>query len=286
MDSHCNICGNNGAFIPRDNDREGLICTNCSSTSRLRAIVYLLGAHLGMNDQPLAAWEKRKSVRILESSGRGPYPIMFKERFDYYNTEYNPNTDLINKPFTEYADFQHLAYQDETFDIVIASDVFEHVREDEKGFREIYRVLKRGGIFILTVPYHHEWEQTLVRVKIEGDKEIHLLPPEYHGGGGQTLAYRTYGRDLLSRLRSFGYSVAYIDLEVPAFRIGRQPVFICSRSDFSDMTGFHTPANEVGAKWVKASPLFLFRIFVTLKYNAVSVKHFFSEIMRRLKDAF
>ncbi|HLX12452.1 MAG TPA: class I SAM-dependent methyltransferase, partial [Bacteroidota bacterium] len=220
MTARCNICGNDGTFVRKEHPREGEICTNCSSSSRLRAIVYVIGAQFSLNDQPLVAWKPMKNVRILESSGRGPYPPMLKERFDYYNTEYNPNSELMRKPFTEYADFMNLAYDADTFDIVIASDVFEHVREDEKGFREIFRVLKPGGIFILTVPYHHEWPQTEIRVKIEGDKEIHLLPPEYHGGGGQTLAYRTYGRDLMTRLRSFGYSVGYLDLEAPAFQIG------------------------------------------------------------------
>ena len=213
--------------------------------------------------------------------------MMLKEKFEYYNTEYNPESDLINKPFTRYADFQKLAYSDKQFDVVIATDVFEHVREDDKAFPEIFRVLKKEGIFILTVPYNHDWEQTLVRVRVEGDKDVHLLPPEYHGGGGQTLAYRAYGRDLLKRLSEYGFSVGYLDLEVSNNGIGRQPVILGFKSCYIDLTKFHQLKEIDGMhSTFKVSPLLLFRIFLIIKYNFSSLQHFFSEIVRRLTDTF
>ena len=267
--------------------REGNLCANCSASSRHRAVMYVFGVWLGMNELPLAAWQPHKHLRILESSGRGSYPMMLKEKFEYYNTEYNPESDLINKPFTRYADFQKLAYPDEQFDIVIATDVFEHVREDDKAFPEVFRVLKKDGVFILTVPYNHDWEETLIRVRVEGDKDIHLLPPEYHGGGGQTLAYRTYGRDLLKRLNEYGFSVGYLDLEVSNHGIGRQSVIVGFKSSYIDLTKFHQLQKVDGMRSTfEVSPLLPFRIFLIIKYNLFSLKHFLSEIVRRLTDTF
>jgi len=40
------------------------------------------------------------------------------------------------------------------FDVVGAFDVIEHIRDDRKAINEIYRALKPGGYFVLSVPQH------------------------------------------------------------------------------------------------------------------------------------
>lgn len=50
---------------------------------------------------------------------------------------------------------EKMNYEDESFDIVLASDVLEHLTDDKMAVREVSRVLKRGGLFIATVPAHH-----------------------------------------------------------------------------------------------------------------------------------
>jgi len=50
------------------------------------------------------------------------------------------------------ADACNIPYADNTFDVVVAFDVLEHVKDDAKMVSEIQRVLKPGGKFIFTVP--------------------------------------------------------------------------------------------------------------------------------------
>lgn len=283
----CNICGSDKGFVKKEHEREGLVCANCGASSRHRAVVYTLGKCMGTGDIPLAAWPGDKAIRILESSGRMSYPMMLKDKFTYYNTEYHADPSVTEQPSKRFADFQRMAYGDNEFDYVIATDVFEHIREDDKAFREVYRVLKPAGTFILTVPYHHEWEKTEIRVKPEGDRDVFLLPPEYHGGGGQTLSYRTYGRDLLQRLDDYGFSVGCLELEVPRFAIGRQFVFVGVKSSYIDLGRFHASSvDEAIVSRLRASPLWLFRLFVTLKYNTFSIRHFVSEVVRKITEKF
>lgn len=45
-----------------------------------------------------------------------------------------------------------LPYRDETFGTVLALDVIEHVEDDVAILREVRRVLKPGGVVIITVP--------------------------------------------------------------------------------------------------------------------------------------
>lgn len=48
-----------------------------------------------------------------------------------------------------------LPYKDNTFDKIIMSEVAEHLPNDVKGFKEVRRVLKKGGIVVATVPNHN-----------------------------------------------------------------------------------------------------------------------------------
>lgn len=49
-------------------------------------------------------------------------------------------------------DAQRLPYQIESFDAVTALDVFEHLKDDETAFDEVFRILRPGGVLVLSVP--------------------------------------------------------------------------------------------------------------------------------------
>jgi len=50
------------------------------------------------------------------------------------------------------ADACRLPYKPGFFDAVVSFDVFEHVKDDKKAISEVYRVLKKGGVLVFTVP--------------------------------------------------------------------------------------------------------------------------------------
>lgn len=57
------------------------------------------------------------------------------------------------------ADIQNLAFlKSEAFDIIIATAVIEHLASPREMLRESFRLLKKGGIIILTSP-HPLWEK-------------------------------------------------------------------------------------------------------------------------------
>src|ERR1043166_6628706 len=51
-----------------------------------------------------------------------------------------------------YGEAENLPYQDNSFDIVTALDVLEHLDDDSTGLDEIFRVLRPGGRALLFVP--------------------------------------------------------------------------------------------------------------------------------------
>src|SRR5690606_35005603 len=87
---------------------------------------------------------------------------------------------------------------DASFDLVITSDVFEHLPEPERAFAEVARTLRPGGAHVFTVPLFDR-DETLVRAVREGAAIRHLEPPDYHGNPidpAGSLVFREWGRDL------------------------------------------------------------------------------------------
>ncbi len=51
-----------------------------------------------------------------------------------------------------YDDMTHSALPDDSFDCVLAVEVIEHVEEDDFFVREVHRVLRPGGWFLMSTP--------------------------------------------------------------------------------------------------------------------------------------
>ena len=84
-----------------------------------------------------------------------------------------------------------LPFADGTFDRIIAAEVLEHLPEDERAMRELFRVLKPGGLIAVTVP---RWGPELL---------CWALSSAYHEvEGGHVRIYR--GDELRRRLSGTG----------------------------------------------------------------------------------
>lgn len=55
---------------------------------------------------------------------------------------------------------ERLDFKNESFDLITVLDVLEHLNDDQKALREFYRVLKKGGQVLITVPaYRFLWSE-------------------------------------------------------------------------------------------------------------------------------
>jgi SAM-dependent methyltransferase len=235
----CNICGSSRGFVHNTEyaPRESFFCRSCRSTSRDRMLIFSLGLCLG-HSGPLRGWDEEPNVTLLETSGYRGHPEWLKRKFRYLNLIYG---GVANKPYL-LGDISHLGVRDSSFDAIISSDVFEHVRDDVSGFAEVARTLRPGGYLVLQVPRLGEAGETEVRVEVDGDQDIYVMPPEYHAE--QTLVYRYYGNDLVERLSSVGLSGMLFTTGVPAHGISKQTVLIGQKAPYISVglqLSQHTP---------------------------------------------
>ena len=114
-------------------------------------------------------------------------------------------TDL-NSPIADVkADICHLPFETNTYDTVICNHVLEHIKDDTKALKEIYRVLKPKGMAILQIPQDLTREITFEDDSITGQKERAKI-------FGQYDHLRIYGLDFFDKLRSIGFEVKAVDL--------------------------------------------------------------------------
>jgi len=112
---------------------------------------------------------------------------------------------------------QKVPLSDETFDLVTAFDVIEYLWNTDNLISEVYRLLKRGGYFILTTPNLASWINRLLllfgylpfhyEVSLKCDLEKRPLQESY----GVERHVRLYTlKTLIKHLEAYGFSIVEV----------------------------------------------------------------------------
>lgn len=105
-------------------------------------------------------------------------------------------------------DLRRLTFADESVDLVVTEDVLEHVAEYRVAFREIYRVLKPGGLHVFSIPFYFD-RKTEDLFTMQDGQVVPKQPIEYHGDpltGGRIACLVHFGYDLLDLQRELGFA--------------------------------------------------------------------------------
>lgn len=215
----CPVCAASvrfGAF--GTNPREAGRCGGCGASNRQRQMAFVVRRVLGLG--------VRQSLRlpahwvVLNTEARGPVHAALAGQPGYVAAEYwgaeHAGGALVNG--IRHEDLQALSLADGSADLVLSSDVLEHVPDPYAAHREIARVLRPGGWHIFTVPFR-EAEADDVRAVPRGGRPVLLAPALYHEDPLRpegTLVWRIFGYEMLERLRGMGFAVRVHRLFVPA----------------------------------------------------------------------
>jgi SAM-dependent methyltransferase len=110
-----------------------------------------------------------------------------------------------------YGDGHWLPFKENAFDVILNTDVLEHVREPKRIFAEAARVLRPGGLLIMTAP------QTA---------HLHEEPHDYFRFTKYGLAYLAQATGFrIVEIKAFGGALALVGQTIAC----HIPVLICGR---------------------------------------------------------
>ena len=161
-------------------------CPKCGSGERQRLLYFYLKEKLNFFNL--------KEIKVLDIA---PDDFLHENVFsladiDYISIDITPARNPM-----EIMDVTQLTFSDDTFDAVICLHVLEHISEDLKAMKEIFRVLKLRGWAIIQVPI---W--AFETVEVPGASRDHYL--ELYGHSDHV---RRYGFDYKNRLEKSGLKV-------------------------------------------------------------------------------
>jgi SAM-dependent methyltransferase len=149
-----------------------------------------------------------KGVMMDFGCGSKPYHSLFAVD-KYVGVDYdNPGHPHTNEQIDVYYDGEHLPFEDQHFDSVFSSEVFEHIFNLEPIIAEINRVMKTGGKILFTCPFAFpEHEQPNDYARYTSFAIEHLLKKN----GFQILQYQKSGNAVEA---IFQLAITYFHLHV------------------------------------------------------------------------
>jgi len=137
-----------------------------------------------------------KTLKVLHVAPEQCFYKLFKNLKKINYTTFDLNSPLADIK----GDICNLPFKENSFDFILCNHVLEHINDDNKAMKELYRVLNKNGTAILQVPINQKSSKTLEDSSIVDKKErIEKF--------GQYDHIRLYGLDYFKKLESFGFKV-------------------------------------------------------------------------------
>ncbi len=196
----CPICGGEKRkFLPYGYGkvREDALCPKCLSLERHR----LLWHYLMNNDS------ERERIKNLPTILHIAPEVCLMREFKriYLSAPQNYITADLESPLADmHFDVQQIPMADSSVDIIICNHLLEHVESDHKALKEMYRIMRPGGLGIMLAPIDYTLETTFEDDTITDPKQRAEV-------FGQYDHRRIYGKDYLERLRAAGFEAFEID---------------------------------------------------------------------------
>ncbi|MDO8726224.1 MAG: class I SAM-dependent methyltransferase [Candidatus Methanoperedens sp.] len=225
----CIVCGSISLINVKDNNlRETCVCIKCGSTNRQRQIAYVCleaGLQNRKHLSSLKDFIKLDDFVVYNTEASGAIHCQLLKMKNYIYSEYfgisYTSGDIVNNIMHQ--DLMDMSFSNETIDLMISSDVFEHIPDPYKAHKEVYRVLKHGGRHIFTVPFYQT--EFLDEDRIGNDNEgniVHLKKPLYHEDPLRpegALVYKIFSLEMLVKLRKIGFRTNLYHIYKPLYGI-------------------------------------------------------------------
>lgn len=165
--------------------RPNAMCPGCGSLERHRL---LWVAFCNLQDKGLI----QRGGRLLHVAPEPCLTEKFRQKYDYLSIDLDGERAMMAMDITA------MTFEDESFDAIVCNHVLEHIPDDKKAMKELYRVLKPRGWASIQVPIKGDITQEDLAIT-DAKERLRLYGQEDH--------VRYYGRDFTNRLKKAGFNV-------------------------------------------------------------------------------
>jgi SAM-dependent methyltransferase len=189
----CSVCGwRLREFRPCGNPDFKEMCIRCGALARHRFIWLYLKNRTNLFTAKLSVLHFAPEACFSERLGR-------LRGLDYVTADvaggYTPGNEVL--------DLMAIDKPNGIYDAVLCIHVLEHVADDAKAMRELFRIIKPGGWAIVNPHMDLSMEKTFEDATVTSPEERRrLFNQEDH--------YRVYGRDVKNRLEKAGFEVEMV----------------------------------------------------------------------------
>ena len=164
-------------------------CPRCNAKARHRRICLYLKHHTHVFSE---------QIQLVEVAPWWAFARRFQETptVDYVGVDLKRTGTQV----TTIGDLIALPIKTGRMDVALCIHVLEHIEDDRKAIAELYRVLRPGGLAIITVPLRLDrptFEDPSIR---DPDERARVF--------GERTHVRYYGNDFIDRLREPGFEVS------------------------------------------------------------------------------
>ncbi len=187
-------------------------CLRCRANITNLSLIPVIKTHCGGKYSDRIAYELSTYGSTLRWLDRNANTVITSEFFPAHKLGETVNGTLNQ-------DVQNLTFDDNTIDLVTSNQVFEHVPDDIKGYQECFRVLRKGGALIFSVPLY-DIKNTQKIAYLNGERIFFIGEPEYHdsrlsGAKSVPTFWHHSLNDITERVQSAGFSkVQLVDVMI------------------------------------------------------------------------
>lgn len=212
----CSLCARSATFRfepHAESTRDSLHCSVCGAHNRQRAVALLLLAALPdacrarvyITEQASSfyAWLRLRVGQLIGSE----YGFGLRRRLQMSSWLWRRR--ILER--VRMQDVTALSFDAAGMDAVVCQDVLEHVPDYRAALREFARVLKPGGVLLVTVPFYDRSHDSVQIASLDGaGRPVFAGAPEYHGDpvNGGVPCFHHFGWDLLDAMRTAGFAEA------------------------------------------------------------------------------